>query len=117
MSETNADYVRDMLRELDDITAFTADGAAAFLADLKTQKAVIRSYEVTGEIAKRLPTELRNTHPNVPWRRLITFRDFLAHNYDEIALRYIWEAVEDVPNLRRALEALLAELDEAETTE
>ena len=117
MSETSADYVRDMLRELDDIAVFTTDGESAFLADLKTQKAVIRSYEVIGEIAKRLPAELRDAHPNVPWRRLINFRDFLAHNYDEIALRFVWEAVEDGPNLRIALEALLAELDDAETTE
>ncbi len=114
MSETNADYVRDMLRELNDVTTFTTDGKNAFLADLKTQKAVIRSYEVIGEISKRLPAELRDTHPNVPWRRLINFRDFLAHNYDEIALRFVWEAVEDVPNLRAALEALRVELDEAE---
>jgi len=63
MSKSSADYLRDMLQELDDVTAFTADGQAAFMADLKTQKAVIRTYEVIGEIAKRLPAELRAANP------------------------------------------------------
>jgi len=48
----------------------------------------------------------------VDWRKLITFRDFLAHNYDEIALRYIWAAVEGLPTLRAAIEGILAALDE-----
>jgi uncharacterized protein with HEPN domain len=46
VSRTNADYLHDLLRELEDISAFTAEGKLAFVADVKTQKAVIRSYEV-----------------------------------------------------------------------
>jgi uncharacterized protein with HEPN domain len=112
MSNHNADYLRDILQELDDIAAFTADGKDAFMADVKTQKAVIRSYEVIGEICKRLPADLRAAYPQVDWRNLITFRDFLAHNYELIGLRYVWDAVEDLPTLRAAIEALLGSLDE-----
>lgn len=112
MSKTNADYLRDMLQELEDVATFTADGEAAFMADLKTQKAVIRTYEVIGEIAKRLPADLRAAYSQVDWRKLTTFRDFLAHNYDQIALRYIWAAVEDLPTLRAAVEVMLAAVDE-----
>jgi uncharacterized protein with HEPN domain len=85
MSKTNSDYLRDLLQELDDVSAFTVDGEAAFMGDVKTQKAVIRSYEVIGEICKRLPAELRDANPQIDWRRLITFRDFLAHNYELVA--------------------------------
>lgn len=49
MSRTNADYLRDMVQELDDIAHFTLEGEASFMRDVKTQKAVIRSYEVIGE--------------------------------------------------------------------
>ncbi len=108
MSKTHSDYLRDILRELDDIAAFTTDGQAAFTQDIKTQKAVIRSYEVIGEICKRLAQEIRDTNPQVDWRKLINFRDFLAHNYESIALRYIWDAVADLPTLRAAIEVLLA---------
>jgi len=114
MSKAAADYVRDLLQELDDIAAFTVEGRDAFMRDVKTQKAVIRSYEVVGEICKRLPEALREGNPQIDWRKLITFRDFLAHNYDLIGLRYVWEAVEDLPHLRAAFEALLENLSDGE---
>ncbi len=75
MSKTSAQYLRDMLQELDDISTFTAEGEAVFMSDVKTQKAVIRSYEVIGEICKRLSPNLQASNPQIDWRRLITFRD------------------------------------------
>ncbi|TVR19414.1 MAG: DUF86 domain-containing protein [Anaerolineaceae bacterium] len=114
MSKTTADYLRDLLQELDDIVAFTIEGEAAFMRDVKTQKAVIRSYEVIGEIGKRLPDAFRAANSGIDWRKLITFRDFLAHNYELIGLRYVWDAVKDVHNLRAAIQALLDDLPDDE---
>lgn len=110
---TSADYLRDMLHELDDIAVYTTEGKVAFMMDSRTWKAVIRSYEIVGEIAKRLPNDLRTANPQVDWRRLIGFRDFLAHHYEELMLGYVWDAVEDLPNLKASLTAILADLDTA----
>lgn len=107
MSKTHEDYLYDLLLELDDVVAFTVDGEDAFKSDVKTQKAVIRSYEVVGEICKRLPDDFRASHPQIDWRKLITFRDFLAHNYELIGLRYVWDAVKGVHNLRAAFQAII----------
>jgi len=114
VSRSNRDYLLDLLRELADIAAFTSEGEAAFMSDIRTQKAVIRSYEVVGEICKRLPAELRTANPQIDWRTLIGFRDFLARNYDLLVLRTLWEAVEHLPALRAAVEALLAALPAGE---
>lgn len=100
---------------MDHISQFTAAGQAAFLTDEKTQFAVIRAYEVVGEIVKRLPESLRDANPHINWRRLMGFRDFLAHNYDEIILEFVWKAVEDLPNLRNAVQALLSQTSGDET--
>jgi uncharacterized protein with HEPN domain len=110
MSKTNTDYLLDLIQELDDVIAFTIEGEKSFMLDLKTQKAVIRSYEVVGEICKRLPEEFRIAYPQIDWRKLITFCDFLAHNYDLIGLRYVWDAVKDVHRLRAAVQAILDSL-------
>lgn len=110
--KTASDYLRDMLRELDDVAVFTSSGKQAFLLDNKTRKAVVRSYEVVGEIAKRLPVELRQRNSQIDWQKLIGFRDFLAHHYEEVIVENVWSAVEDLPNLRTAVEALLTGLDE-----
>lgn len=106
MTISNRNYLRDILKELDDIILFTADGESAFMQDIRTQKAVIRSYEVIGEICKRLPPEFRTANPQIRWRTLISFRDFLAHNYDYIGLRYVWDAVKDAPDLRQTFQDL-----------
>jgi uncharacterized protein with HEPN domain len=107
MSETTSDYLRDILDYLEHVEQFTSEGREVFLQDQKTQFAVMRAYEVIGEIVKRLPASLLATQPQINWQTLRRFRDFLAHNYDDLNLVTIWSAVE----------ALLAELadDESES--
>jgi uncharacterized protein with HEPN domain len=105
-----ADFLRDMLIELDDIAAFSEGGIEASMRDTKTRKAIIRSYEVVGEIAKRLPAAIREANPQIDWRQLIGFRDFLAHHYEGVIFQNIVNAIEDLPRLRAILEALLASL-------
>ncbi len=113
--KTNADYLHDLLAELADIAAFTSNGREAFARDRMAQKAVIRSYEVIGEIVKRMSPEIRQSNPQIDWRKLAGFRDFLAHNYDVVILGNIWSAIEDLPNLKATVEALLQTVESAET--
>ena len=53
----------------------------SFVADERTYDAVLRNLEVLGESAKRVPDALRAEMPEVPWRALPGFRDFVAHVY------------------------------------
>ncbi|MAS38107.1 MAG: DUF86 domain-containing protein [Anaerolineaceae bacterium] len=113
MNDSEQQYLRDLLTYLVDVETFTVNGQDSFLRDRKTQFAVIRAYEVIGEIIKRLPDGLLASQPQMDWRRLVRYRDFLAHNYEKIDLNYVWAAVEDLPNLRAAVEAMLADLGDA----
>lgn len=110
MKKSVKPYLRDLLTELNDIVDFTVAGREVFRSDRRTQKAVIRSYEVIGEIVKRIPQEIRDANPQIEWRKLAAFRDFLAHNYDDVILKNIWEAVEDLPNLKAEVETVLYSL-------
>lgn len=109
-AKTNRQLLIDLRDHLDKAAAFTRAGRDAFYADEMAQFALIRVYEVVGEIVKRLPADLRQSNPQIDWRKLAGFRDFLAHNYDEIILEFVWQAVDDLPALREAVEALLANL-------
>ena len=60
-------YLQDILAYLDDIEQFTAEGKPAFMLDRRTQYAVVRAYEVIGEIVKRLPEDLLARQPQVQW--------------------------------------------------
>ena len=114
MNKIIRDYLHDLLAHITYIEQFTTSGENAFMADRKTQFTVIRAYEVSGEIVKRLPKELLAEQPSVDWRRLVRFRDFLAHNYDRVVLNNVWAGVEDLPSLRRSVTEMLEKLETGE---
>ncbi len=84
MSITVRNYLLDMRDYIQEIAGFVQGGREHFMGDRKTQYAVIRAYEVIGEIAKRLPEEMLMTQPQIAWQDIKAFRDFLAHNYHRV---------------------------------
>ena len=108
-------YLAQILERIDRISEYTADGKDAFLADQRTQDAVIRNFEVIGEAAKRIPEEYRKKHAAIPWRELAGFRDVLIHQYEGVNIAEVWHVIEkDIEPLRRAISAILPPLDELE---
>ena len=78
-----------------------------FLADKRTQQAVVMSLIVIGEAATKIMdryAEFTQAHPEVPWRAMRGMRNRIAHGYFEINLDVVWETV------RRALPTLLHQL-------
>ncbi len=80
-------HVRDALEA---IATYTVGGRDAFMADRKTQDAVIRNLEIIGEAVKRLSPSLTNAHPGVPWRQIAGMRDKLVHDYFGVDLDLVW---------------------------
>ncbi|MFN2130317.1 MAG: DUF86 domain-containing protein [Anaerolineae bacterium] len=79
-----------------------------FLADTKTQDAVIRNLEIMGEATKGLSAALREGHPNIPWKGMAGVRDRLIHRYFGVNLDIVWEIVTiEVPFLESQIEAIL----------
>ena len=78
---------------------------SAFLADRKTQSAVLHQLLLLGEATKRLSQSFRDRHPQVPWREITGMRDRLIHAYDRVDLEMVWEAMDRrIPALLRFLE-------------
>jgi len=53
----------------------------SFLADVTTRAAVLHELTVIGEGASRLTEEFRIRHPEVPWAKIVAFRNFIVHEY------------------------------------
>lgn len=84
-----------------------------FLADKRTQQAVIMSLIVIGEAATKVMdgyAEFTQAHADVPWRSMRNMRNMrnrMAHGYFDINLDVVWETVQQwLPELLKQLPAV-----------
>jgi uncharacterized protein with HEPN domain len=88
---------------------------AAFSKDEKTAYAVVRALEIIGEAAKRIPQDVRDSNPAIPWRPMAGIRDKLIHDYTSVNLEIVWQTVvEDLPDLAMQIEQLIQSLPDDE---
>jgi uncharacterized protein with HEPN domain len=59
-------FLRHVLGAIEEISSFTEEGQRTFMADRKTQSAVIRQLEIIGEAVKNLSTEVTAVETAVP---------------------------------------------------
>ena len=107
MSEPRRDshYLGDIQEAIERIVAYTGSlSYQQFLADIKTQDAVVRNLQVLGEAAKKLSPGLRNTTPHLPWQEMAGMRDKIVHDYFGINYDIVWTVI------RQELPAILAEI-------
>jgi len=101
----------DILDAVDRIEAQAARGRDAFSGDEVAQTAVIRWVEIVGEAARGLTEELRQAHPEVPWRQMVAMRNVLIHGYFDIDEELVWSVAEnDLPKLGAQIRAIVDEL-------
>ena len=90
------------------IEQYTREGKDQFLADIKTQDAVLRNLHTLAESTQQLSTSLKAAHPDIDWRGISAFRNAVVHGYLGVSLTQIWDIVErDVPKLKVKIETML----------
>ena len=114
MRRVYRDYILDILSSIREVEEFTRGmNFEDFVKDKKTVNAVIRSLEVMGEAAKKIPPEIRDKYPEVPWKYIAGMRDKLIHEYHSVDLEIVWEVIRrEIPPLRPKFEEILKELKE-----
>jgi uncharacterized protein with HEPN domain len=79
-----------------------------FTADQRTQDAVARNLEIIGEAASKMPADVRQRHPMVPWDSLAEMRHILIHEYHSVDSRILFGTVRnELPPLVVLLTATL----------
>ena len=103
-------YLQHIHDAISRIVSYTTGGRDAFLASPQAQDAVIRNLEIIGEAVKHLSAELRQRHPDIPWKRIAGMRDEMIHEYFGVDLTIVWNVVEQhIPPLRQMVDSLLGE--------
>ena len=112
MSYEFLDYLEDILDEIAKIELLI-DGLAfkQFASDFRNHYTAVRALEIIGEATKRLPSEVREAYPRIPWREMAGMRDRIIHGYDTVDLKIVWETVtKRIPELKDMIAAVLKEL-------
>ena len=110
------DYLDHMQQAAQDACSFVEGlDRANFLADKRTQQAVIMSLIIIGEAATKVMDGYANfiqAHPDVPWRSMRGMRNRIAHGYFDINLDVVWETVQTaLPALLKQLPAVRHDAD------
>ena len=79
-----------------------------FIRDEKTGDAVIRNLEIIGEAARNIPQEVKNISHQIPWKKIIGFRNIVIHEYYFVDLQNVWFIIEkQLPQLKVEIQKLL----------
>lgn len=103
-----SDYLEHIHQAILDVGDFVEGmDLETFLADKRTQQAVIMSLIIIGEAATKMMDrypEFVGRHDEIPWRSMRGMRNRIAHGYFEINLEVVWETVQTaLPNLLKSL--------------
>ena len=87
MLASTLELLRDILREAEFLSKeaahTTEDG---FLHDEVRKRAFVRSLEIIGEAARRVPADARAEHPALEWKKMAGMRDKIIHGYFMVTL-------------------------------
>lgn len=100
----------DIAEAIDRITKYGGRGREAFEKDELTQNRIVHHLQILGEAAARISEDFRNSHQNIPWRKMIGMRNILVHDYFGSDVDIVWSVIEkDLPELERNIKNLLEE--------
>ena len=99
--------VLSILDSIEKILEYTSkfNNPDEFYEDTKSFDATMMNFIVIGEMADKLSDEIKKeTAENVDWRKVVGFRNIIAHNYFGVDAEEVWQIIQN--SLIRLKEAL-----------
>lgn len=109
MSFEPRDYLHHILEEVDYLLRASAGlSLEEFLGDETLRRAFVRSLEIIGEAANKIPRDYRTEHPELEWRLMTAMRNRLIHGYFGIDYELVWDVVQNrIPHVQTRVRGLL----------
>ncbi len=105
-------HLKDILIAIDKIDEVTNVVVFdVFMQDYKIHDVVMYNFIIVGEASNRISDEFKQTHNSVEWHKLRGMRNHLAHSYDEIDYKVVWETIKnDLPQLKKQIQNIIQNL-------
>jgi len=102
--------IQDIIEAIQNIEEYMGGQSfEEFAADRKTVDAVIRNFIVIGEAATRVPQDVIEKNPLIPWAEMRALRNFVVHEYFGVSDKILWDtAKNDLTPLPELLRVPLA---------
>jgi len=104
---TDLERVSHMIESINKIFSYTEDlGYTEFSNKEIVQDAVTKNFEVIGEAAYQITSELKEKYDNIEWMKIQGLRHVLVHDYYKINPEILWNTKD------KHLHDLLIDLEE-----
>ena len=104
MEDKDVFILEEIISYCDRIAAVLAKhsgGFDEFNADSEYQDVCAFRVMQIGEYVNSLSEKFKASHPEMPWHKIIAFRNIVSHDYGKIDHGIMWETItEDIPKLR-----------------
>lgn len=106
--------LEDILEAIERIQArVDLDDERTFRADEMLQVWVVHHLQIIGEACRKLPDELKEQHPEIPWKQVVGMRHYLVHEYFRVDLETTWRVIEDeLDELHAKVEGIREDLED-----
>ena len=100
--------LRDVLEAIHKIERYASEGRTRYEQDELVQTWVVHHLLIVGEAVAGLSEPFRQTHADIPWRKIVGMRNILIHQYFGVDVDAVWSVIEsDLPALRAIAERLI----------
>lgn len=109
-NQKDIDNLLDIIDYIDKIEKFVKDipDADAFFKNELVFDAVLMNFINIGESIGRLSGEIMAKHEEVPWQRVKSFRNIIAHDYLGIDAEEIWQILKKrLPKFKKDVQSVL----------
>ena len=101
--------LRDILGAIKAIDSYSVSSYDEFIADTKTQDAILYNLIIIGEAANQISDEFQEKHQTIPWSSMIGTRNIIVHGYDQVKLQIVWEILQrDLASLEEKISRVLS---------
>lgn len=81
-----------------------------FCSNMQLKHAVLHNFTIIGEASTKISEEYKVLHPNIPWREIRGFRNYVVHEYFGLDDSIVWHIIQhDLIELYNGITQLLKE--------